>query len=297
MAVGTFRPEIEIWNTDVVDVIEPECVLGGLTSNKKKRTLKPGSHRQAVMGLSWNKEYRNILASSSADTTVKLWDITTQRNMLTLNFHKDKIPVVQFHPIEANVLLTASYDLVCAVTDGRSPNNGTWLGLPAKPECATWDLAAPYCFFATTEAGDCLRYDVRKTDAPLWQKRVHEGPCTSLTVNPAAPQLVATAGEDGAVRLWRVGEQAGSELTLVGERDVNLGNVFNCQFYASAPYLLAACGTSQDLCLWDVREVEALAGVFDAPVEMAREQEKMEFEASGDAEGTLNEVKKKKKKN
>ena len=78
VAVGTFRPEIEIWNTDVIDVMEPECVLGGLVGGRK-RALKAGSHRQAVMGLSWNHEYRNILASSSADTTVKLWDIPTQR--------------------------------------------------------------------------------------------------------------------------------------------------------------------------------------------------------------------------
>ena len=83
----------------------------------------------------------------------------------------------------------------------------------------------------------------------------------------------------------------------MGERNVNLGNVFNCQFYPSVPYLLAACGTSQDLCLWDVREVDALAGVFDAPAgEGAGEtHEKIEFEASGDARGTLNELKKKKK--
>ena len=160
MAVGTFRPEIEIWSTDVIDAMEPDCVLGGLVDNKK-RTLKPGSHRQAVMGLSWNREYRNVLASSSADTTVKLWDVTTQKCMMTLNFHKDKIPVVQFHPVEANVLLTASYDRVCAVTDGRSPNNGTWLGpsrraprgtpptptastaLPRRASCCASTSAAP----------------------------------------------------------------------------------------------------------------------------------------------------------
>ena len=96
-------------------------------------------------------------------------------------------------------------------------------------------------------------------------------------------------------------EQTGSELTLVGERNVNLGNVFNCQFYPSVPYLLAACGTSQDLCLWDVREVDALAGVFDAAAGagagagVESTPEKVEFEASGDARGTLNELKKKKK--
>ena len=55
VAVGTFHPEIEIWNTNVVDALEPDCVLGGLVGGRK-RTLKPGSHRQAVMGLSWNKE-------------------------------------------------------------------------------------------------------------------------------------------------------------------------------------------------------------------------------------------------
>ena len=289
MAVGTFRPEIEIWSTDVIDAMEPDCVLGGLVDNKK-RTLKPGSHRQAVMGLSWNREYRNVLASSSADTTVKLWDVTTQKCMMTLNFHKDKIPVVQFHPVEANVLLTASYDRVCAVTDGRSPNNGTWLGLPAKPESATWDAANPYGFYCSTEEGELLRFDVRRTDAPVLRQKVHEGPCTSVSVNQANPRLLATAGEDGFVRLWEAGETA---LRQAGERTVNLGNVFACSFYESQPHLLAACGTSQDLCLWDVREVEALAGVFDQPAqEMA---EKVVFEASENATGTLNDIKKKRK--
>lgn len=289
VAVGTFRPEIEIWSTDVIDAMEPDCVLGGLVNNKK-RTLKAGSHRQAVMGLSWNREYRNLLASSSADTTVKLWDVTTQKCMMTLNFHKDKIPVVQFHPIESNVLLTASYDRVCAVTDGRSPNNGTWIGIPAKPESAVWNAAAPYSFYCTTEEGELLCYDVRNTEAALLKQKVHEGPCTSVSVNQANGHLLATSGEDGFVRLWEV---SGSELKMVSERDMNLGNVFNCSFYESQPYLLAACGTSQDLCLWDIREVDALAGIFDNPVEASAE--KVTFEASGDATGTLNDIKKKRK--
>ena len=80
---------------------------------------------------------------------------------------------------------------------------------------------------------------------------------------------------------------------MVSERDMNLGNVFNCSFYESQPYLLAACGTSQDLCLWDIREVDALAGIFDNPVEASAE--KVTFEASGDATGTLNDIKKKRK--
>lgn len=244
------------------------------------------------MGLSWNKEYRNILASSSADTTVKLWDITTQKCMVTMNQHKDKVPVVQFHPVEPNILLTSSYDCTCSVTDGRSPNNGTWIGIPAKPEAVSWDLGSPYCFYVSTENGEILHYDVRSNTIPLFQQSIHQGPCTSISVNPSLPQLLATSGEDGYCRLWKVDDK---QLIGVAERDMKLGNVFNCCFYQSVPYLLAACGTSQDLCLWDVREIDALASVFETPSQMMN-NEGMQFAASKNATGTLNDIQKKGKK-
>lgn len=57
VAVGTFHPEIEVWNTDVIDALEPACVLGGRVEGKKRK-IRGGSHRTAVMALSWNKQFR-----------------------------------------------------------------------------------------------------------------------------------------------------------------------------------------------------------------------------------------------
>ena len=55
IAVGTFSPEIEIWNLDVLDPLEPSAVLGGvdeIASRKKKKNkkgktrMKPGMFSQ-----------------------------------------------------------------------------------------------------------------------------------------------------------------------------------------------------------------------------------------------------------
>ena len=100
VAVGSFDPGIEIWNLDVMNALEPTVVLGGVDTSEaeerwmrlpgatasgkkgKKRSngplpqsdsnLREGSHTSAVMGLSWNAIHTQVLASGSADGTVKV---------------------------------------------------------------------------------------------------------------------------------------------------------------------------------------------------------------------------------
>ena len=85
VAVGTFEPGIEIWNLDVLEALTPTATLGGRETpaeakarmnsgsskgkkkkkaKKKKKSagllpqLRQGSHKDAVLGLSWNPMQR-----------------------------------------------------------------------------------------------------------------------------------------------------------------------------------------------------------------------------------------------
>lgn len=155
VAVGTMDPGIEMWDLDIADQVEPAAVLGGygpLTAAaddilqaaqdasssgskaaKKKakskakkaaakalaeRPLKAGSHSDAVLGLSWNAEYRNVLASGSADSTVKVWDVAACSCAHTLSHHRDKVQAVAWNPAESPVLLSGSFDKTACLVGG-----------------------------------------------------------------------------------------------------------------------------------------------------------------------------------
>ena len=175
IAVGTLDPEIEIWSLDVVEAMYPTSVLGRpdeteahvptpLGTGKKKRkkqkrrAAEKGYHVDAVLGLSWNKTQRNLLASCSADRTVKLWDLTRDPTMpgegsgaiRSFNVHKDKVQAVQWNEKEPSVLLTGSFDRTVRTFDSRAPEGGVGAALGSDVETLRWDPWESYGFYVSS---------------------------------------------------------------------------------------------------------------------------------------------------
>ncbi|KAJ9435051.1 putative WD repeat-containing protein C17D11.16 [Diplonema papillatum] len=95
-AVTTFLPFIEVWDLDIIDAPDPAITLGGCkrpsdnyrAKNLTASSLKKNSHKDSVLCARWNPGVKKVLASGSADNTVKLWDLHTGENLLTATHHQ-----------------------------------------------------------------------------------------------------------------------------------------------------------------------------------------------------------------
>ena len=228
----------------------------------------PGSHMGAVMALGWNQQHRQVLASGSADHTVKLWDVTTQECQRTLKHHSDKVQDVQWHPTEATVLATASYDGTVACVDARDPDARTAsFRLPADAECARWNPSSPAQLVATAEDGSLTCFDIRKpgaaggggggkASASVWSIDAHPMAATCLSFSPQVDGLMATASIDKTVKLWDLGANGGTGGVpqLVAAKEMAVGKLFSMGFSETEPYLLSAGGGKGVIALWETNE-------------------------------------------
>ncbi|KAL4532568.1 hypothetical protein Ndes2437B_g02965 [Nannochloris sp. 'desiccata'] len=293
-AVGSFEPGIEIWNMDVLDAVEPVATLGGADyeaaralaqeavaaeesgkkDNKKKKKKKkkadaqlpqipvrPGSHEDAVLGLSWNREFRNVLASCSADTTVKIWDVAECKLSHTLTYHTNKVQAVAWNPAEGQILLSGGFDQRVCMADMRTPGGepASW-DLPADVEALAWDPHNPTCFAVSSENGEVLFYDARggAGSKPMMQLAAHSKATSALSFNPAVKGMILTASTDKKIKLWGLDIGSGTAPELLASEDLKIGAIFSASFCRDAPMVLAAGGAKGAVAVWDTTNKEAV---------------------------------------
>lgn len=231
VAVGTMEPDIQVWDLDVVDTVEPAFILAGKKKKKKKKKQDEnpaGGHSDAVLGISWNPNVKNVLASGSADTTVVLWDMSKCACVHTLKHHSDKVQSVRWHPYEVQSLLTGAFDKTAVVLDCRSPEVFKSWSLTGECEQVMWDHFSPYNFFVSSDDGVVCYCDVR-TDTPVYTLHAHNEAVTGMSLSAEIPGCLTTVSSDKMFKVWDCRDD---KPQCVLTRDVKMGGM---NFVTSCP--------------------------------------------------------------
>ncbi|KAK7258346.1 hypothetical protein RIF29_23919 [Crotalaria pallida] len=260
IAVGSMEPSIEIWDLDVIDEVLPCVTLGGIVEKKKKGKkksikYKDGSHTDSVLGLAWNKEYRNILASASADKQVKIWDVVAEKCDITMEHHTDKVQAIAWNLHAPQVLLSGSFDHTVVLKDGRVPSHsGYKWSVTADVESLAWDPHTEHSFVVSLEDGLVKCFDVRTAKADSTEQsstftlHAHDKAVTSISYNLSAPNLLATASMDKMVKLW---DLSNNQPSCIASKTPKTGAVFSISFSEDNHFLLAIGGSEGKLEVWD----------------------------------------------
>ncbi|CCX04631.1 WD40-repeat-containing domain protein [Pyronema domesticum] len=278
VAIGTTEPDIEIWDLDVVDSMYPNAILGAgndeTAMKKSKKKKKPAANDQyhvgAVQALAGNRQHRNLLASASADKTVKLWDLTTLQCAKSYNYHTDQVCALAWNPSQSTTLLSGSYDRTVVWADMRTPDakQPRW-GVESDVEAIRWDPHDNNYFYVSTESGCVHFFDSRvqpTTPAqtkPVWTLQAHDKAVSSFDINPIIPGFLATASVDKSVKLWNTQASTGGP-SMVVSRDMDLGKIFSVGFAPDKEvgFRLSVAGDKGVASVWDTSTNAGVRRVF-----------------------------------
>jgi len=98
-------------------------------------------------------------------------------------------------------------------------------------------------------------YEYKRLEADLPLIRGHAGPVVDFDFSPFNDSLLATASEDGTVKLWQIPEAGITKDVLTSDAELSGGHskkLIFAKFHPSAEYTMATSGHDTTVRVWDI---------------------------------------------
>ncbi|MEA5499520.1 serine/threonine-protein kinase [Limnoraphis robusta Tam1] len=219
-------------------------------------------HSNVVWSVAFSPDGRT-LASGSCDTTIKLWDVQTQREIATLTGHSDNVSSVAFSP-DSRTLASGSYDNTIKLWDVQTQReiatlagDLSWIGSVAfSPDGRT---------LASGSSNNMIKLWDVQTQREIATLTGHSKGVESVAFSRDGRTL-ASGSDDYTIKLWDVQTQR-EIATLTGHSNY----VLSVAFGPDGRTLASGCN-DYTIKLWDVqtrREIATLTGDSDSVISVA----------------------------
>jgi periodic tryptophan protein 1 len=190
---------------------------------------------------------------------------------------------VSWHPTEAWLLATGSFDKTIGLIDARSATATTACAIPSDIESLTWDPFNPFHLYCALEDGVIVCIDVRncanngnsaisgkgKNKAINFTFQAHEQTTSGLSFSQRIPGMMATSSIDKTVKIWDVSDLQSSGTgapRCVAYKTMNVGKLFALQYSPDDPFLLACAGDTGMVAVWESDELATIENHFKSRV-------------------------------
>ena len=230
-------------------------------------------HEKEAWALAFSPEldpaHRPILASGSDDHTIKLWDVDSERELLTLSGHSQTVTSLAFFHSDDR-LVSVSLDGKVILWDlTRNGPDGLLIQASSRILHAYDDSLRAVSVSSDDHhlavAGTSgLIHILDATDTSVQADLAgHTGPVYALAYSKH-PRVLASASADGSVRWWDPDPKAGSEFGAGNDKRHSAGDMRSVAFTADG-LQMAAAGDNRIVTLWSMNSWEVTGTMTGHP--------------------------------
>ncbi|XVF81561.1 hypothetical protein PTKIN_Ptkin15bG0164300 [Pterospermum kingtungense] len=162
------------------------------------------STRSKLSYLSWNKCWKNHIASSDYEGIITVWDVTTRQSLMEYEEHEKRAWSVDFSRVDPSMLVSGSDD--CKVKVWCTKQEASVLNIDMKANicCVKYNPGSSNYIAVGSADHHIHYYDLRNISSPLHVFSGHRK--TVSYVKFLSENELASASTDSTVRLWDVKE-------------------------------------------------------------------------------------------